>query len=94
MIDIQCESLITLGQAAAALPGRPSAATLWRWRTRGVNGRKLEAVRIGGRSYTSIEALARFCEHQGIGNALTVRSPRQRKRDIERAEHELDAAGV
>lgn len=59
MIDSK-EELITLANARTLLPGRPSIPTLWRWRSRGVRGRVLESVVIGGRVYTSREALRRF----------------------------------
>ena len=35
MIDVTTETLLALTEAAAFLPGRPSVATLWRWRTKG-----------------------------------------------------------
>lgn len=60
------EKLMTLAEAARTLPGRPHAGTLARWRARGVRNVKLEAMRIGGIWYTSLEALARFC------NAVTT----------------------
>ena len=64
MIDLNTEKLISFSQASARVPGRPSLCTLWRWRTKGVRGRKLEAVIIGGRPYTSAEALARFARQE------------------------------
>jgi hypothetical protein len=95
MIDIERESLITLAEASRLLPGRPSAATLWRWRNRGVaGGRKLETVVIGGRPYTSREALARFARQQGGADAPASRSPRQRDKAIAQAEAELAPAGL
>jgi hypothetical protein len=59
-IDLEHESLISLAAAAKILPGRPSIPTLWRWRSRGVGGVRLETVVIGGRRYTSHEAIAKF----------------------------------
>ena len=89
MIDMSSETLITLPQAAAILPGRPSVATLWRWRLRGVAGRRLESVQIGGRVYTSREALQRFAQPSGGAPAATPRTTRQRERAIRAAEREL-----
>jgi hypothetical protein len=60
MIDAQSEQLIPLTQAAKSLPGRPHVATLWRWRTAGLRGIRLETLLCGGRRMTSREALARF----------------------------------
>ena len=67
MIDITREKLFTLGVIARVLPstrrGRPThPSTLLRWATKGVRGRRLDAVRIGGNWYTSLEALGRFAE--------------------------------
>ena len=67
MIDISKEPLITLNEAARSLPGgrpgRPlNLSTVFRWVTEGTRGVKLEAVRLGGRWYTTEEALQRFAE--------------------------------
>ena len=95
MIDVTSETLITLPEAAALLPGRPSITTLWRWRTKGVRGRVLESVNIGGKVYTSEEALQRFAEyHGGSSVASPQRSPKERERAIASAERELEQAGI
>jgi len=94
MIDVTTEQLLTLSEAAALLPGRPSVATLWRWRTRGAHGRRLESVVLGGKVFTSREALQRFAEQRGGVDAPTVRTPHQRERDIRKAEAELNDAGI
>jgi hypothetical protein len=91
LIDIQWEKLILLCEAAAILPGRPSVTTLWRWRTRGIRGRKLESISIGGRVYTTVEALERFAQHNAIETQVGIRTPAQRARAIRAAERELDA---
>ena len=94
-IDILTEQLISMAEASARLPGRPSLCTLWRWAVKGCRGRRLETVTIGGRRYCSVESLARFARHQGTIDAPSVRSPHQRDRAIARAERELrDAAGI
>ena len=54
------ENLLTLAEASKRLPSRPNVCTLWRWANRGARGRKLETVLVGGRRYTSLEALNRF----------------------------------
>ncbi len=90
MIDIADEKLVTLAEAAKLLPDCPSAATLWRWRTKGARGRRLESITLGGKVYTSVEAIQRFCHQQGgATEELVVRSPRQRERAIAAAEAEL-----
>jgi hypothetical protein len=35
-------------------------ATIWRWRTKGLHGHRLETLNIGGKVYVSLEALARW----------------------------------
>jgi Protein of unknown function (DUF1580) len=60
MIDVFKERLVRLSHAAQHLPGRPHRSSLDRWTRVGVRGRQLETVLIGGRRYTSLEALARF----------------------------------
>lgn len=92
MIDVATEELITLAQAAKRLPARPALTTLWRWRKNGVGGRRLESIVMGGKVYTSVEALGRFAQQQGGTDTATTRSPAKRERDIRRAEAELEKA--
>ncbi len=40
----------------------PHVSTIYRWRLRGIRGVKLETFLIGGRRYTSVEAIERFTE--------------------------------
>lgn len=96
MIDVSHERLITLSEAARLIPGRPHASTIWRWRTRGVKGRKLESVTIGGKAYTSREALQRFAVASGgtEPEPPTLRTPKARERAIAKAEKELSDAGI
>lgn len=97
MIDLATETLLTLSQAAAILPSRPSTATLWRWRTKGVKGRKLECISIGGKVLTSVESLQRFAQQQGDPETPASGPPRtvaRRERDIDRAERELREYGI
>ncbi|MGD9719773.1 MAG: DUF1580 domain-containing protein [Pirellulales bacterium] len=99
MIDIATEHLLTLAEAAQLLPGRPSVSTLWRWRQKGVRGRRLETVLIGAKPYTSREALGRFAEQEGgdsdsVTSSCQPRSPGGRELAISRAERELAEEGV
>jgi len=94
MIDLKTETLLTLSQAAALLPGRPSTASLWRWRKKGARGRRLESLVLGGKVFTSVEALQRFAEQQGGSEGLIIRSPMQRERAIRKAEKELRNHGI
>ena len=73
MIDHSTEQLITPAEAAKRLPSgipgkRLHIATIHRWFDRG----DLEFTKIGGRKFTSIEALARFiskCNRQSRNTA-------------------------
>jgi hypothetical protein len=60
MIDVLTHKMIPFTQAADHVPGRPHVATLHRWRLKGVRGRKLATILIGGRRWTSIEAIQAF----------------------------------
>lgn len=55
---------ISLSEAAALFADEDGRvvreATLRHWCTRGLRGRRLEAVIIGGRIYTSVDAIKRF----------------------------------
>ena len=61
---ILSEDMISLQEARNELAGffgrRPDKATVYRWCLRGVDGTRLEHVRIGGRIITSRQALTRF----------------------------------
>jgi Protein of unknown function (DUF1580) len=63
--------LLSLSEARKLFPGRPrkkgralfiSPEQLYRWRRFGVNGVRLETVRIGGRQYIHRAAVAKFLE--------------------------------
>lgn len=94
-IDIHSDSLLTISQAAKSLPMRPNVSTVWRWVQRGVRGVKLDTVLVGGRRYTSKEALQSFIEQStAAADAPPVRTSRQREASISKAEAELDEAGI
>jgi len=94
-IDITTEALLSLSEAAKTLPGRPHASSIFRWLTRGVRGVRLESTLVGGRRYTSQEALVRFCAAITAAAAdelAPVRTPARRERDFQRAEREMGIA--
>jgi hypothetical protein len=107
-IDLSAENPLSLSTAARQLPalrnGRPvHAATLLRWVVAGIRGPgggrvRLEAVRVGGRWVTTVQALERFQAALSVvpgAEALpTPRSPAQRQRAAERAGQELKAMGI
>ena len=67
MIDVQTETVVTLREACERLPhrraGRPThPTTLVRWIDEGIDGIRLDGIRIGMSRCTSVEALQRFFE--------------------------------
>ncbi len=95
-IDIESETVISLGAACREFPpnGR-SNATMARYIQKGIRGVKLETVKIGGRRYTSREAIARFITAQNAADAPQVAiTPQQRRKQAEAARAELRKAGV
>lgn len=78
-IDIHTEQLCTLSQAARLLPrlnaNHISPNAIWRWCRRGVGGVHLEHVRIGGRIFTSAEALNRFANLLAARDLERLRPP-------------------
>jgi hypothetical protein len=58
---------------------------------------KLEALRLGSRWVTSSVALQRFCEAltpSATNNPVLTRTPKHRRRAVERAEQELKNLGI
>jgi hypothetical protein len=91
------ERLISLSEAAALLPGHPALSSLWRWHARGIRGTQLETVVIGGRRYTSREALERFMAATTAaadGQPTPAPDAKQRHQAVARAESVLTAAGI
>jgi len=91
MIDLATERLIPLRDVPRHLPPRPNGKRLhisavYRWAQRGVRGTVLETIRMGGSTYTSLEALQRFGERaSGMPNtADKVPTPKAREREINR----------
>src|SRR4051794_8951254 len=60
MIDIHVEHTFPLSRMRDHVPSRPSPATAFRWAMEGIRGIRLETLMIGGRRYTSREAVVRF----------------------------------
>jgi hypothetical protein len=93
MIDHETEHLLSMTQAAKLLPGRPNVATLWRWRTSGCRGQRLESLLFGGRRYTSREAIRRFLAAIN-GEPVKSETPKQRERAYDRAVRRAEEMGV
>ena len=100
MIDLSSETVMTLGQATKHLPRRrqgkkPHTSTIYRWAMNGVQGVRLEVIRVGGTLCTSLEALQRFCERCTDPSSRQPSSTsKSREREIKEAQRELDAAGI
>ena len=63
-IELSTETPITIAEVPLHIPKRHGRkvhySTVYRWMTKGVRGRKLESLLIGGVRYTTLEALNRF----------------------------------
>lgn len=99
MIDLSVETVVSLDDAAKHLPRRREGklvhlGTLYRWISHGVKGQKLECIRIGGSTCTSLQALQRFCDRLSGDDSTPPQNTRTRKRKIAKAESELAAAGI
>ena len=102
MIDITTETVLTLADAAKRLPTRSGrrihVSTLYRWSQRGCRGIRLETAQLGGSRITSMQALQRFCERLSdadpcVSAQISV-TPARRRREIARAERELEQEGI
>jgi plasmid stabilization system protein ParE len=91
-IDLNSEEIIKLSNAPKFIPGRPHIATIYRWIARPDGA--LETIKVGGRIFTSVEAIQRFADRCTHPTPTQTRTPKQRQRDIDRAEAELAAAGI
>ncbi|HLN27616.1 MAG TPA: DUF1580 domain-containing protein [Gemmataceae bacterium] len=103
MIDINTETLLPLAKAAKRIPPardgkRCHASTILRWILKGSAGVKLEAIRLGGRWLTSVEALQRFAEqltpNVNADPPPRPRSAKARERRSQRAAQKLERAGI
>jgi hypothetical protein len=97
MIDLLTETIFPVSEAPKHIPGRPSKASCWRWVLQGVGGVKLESAVIGGKRFTSHEAIQRFVDRRTAAtddNAPPSLTSPKREREISRAEREATEAGL
>lgn len=113
MIDILSEQLISPAQYTKMRPpgrnGRPmNLATFYRHVYNGLRGIRLEHVKLGGNTYTSIEAAQRFAERLTEARSAPptdapraapplpreMRTAAARLRAVEAANRELERAGI
>jgi Protein of unknown function (DUF1580) len=107
-IDLRNEQTLSLSGAAKMLPpgrrGRPvNLSTIFRWIFDGIKGSdgvtiRLEAIKLGARWLTSVEALERFAEAQtprfGEDQHQEIRTPSARKRASDQAAKALARLGI
>ena len=60
MLDFSQEKPLTFAAVSRGHPTHPSVPTVWRWALKGLQGVRLESLKIGGRRFTSLEAIDRF----------------------------------
>lgn len=90
-IDVQSENLIPLKDAPKHTPGRPHISTVHRWAFR----RDLETIKVGGRLFTSTEAIQRFIARcTNPASSPLVAPSARRQHEIEAANKKLDAVGI
>ena len=97
MIDLSTEELIPISSVSKLLLFRPTGkrvhvSAVYRWIQRGVHGVRLEAIRIGGTTYTSMEALQRFADRRSPENREAPAVPATtatRRKQIEQAEQQV-----
>jgi hypothetical protein len=95
MIDIESEQLRLLAKASVDVPGHPHVSTLMRWALRGVKGIKLETVVVGGRRFTSREAIQRFVSRLNSPTSVTKKTATiRRQAEIDDVAKQLDVEGI
>jgi hypothetical protein len=95
MIDPLNENVISLSAAARLLPrlrnNKPvNPSTVWRWSVHGVKGKRLETVKVGGVTATSVEAVRRFL--RAINGQPELERAGGRRQDA--VEQELSTRGI
>lgn len=97
MIDVRTEEVIPVREVPEHVPKKRGnkkvhISTVHRWISRGVRGRRLETILVGGERYTSWEALNRFFAERHCDPYPDIDPNRQKA--IAQACAELDAEGV
>ncbi len=91
MYHVLQEQSLSPAEAAKIIPGRPHRNTIQRWMTRGYDGVVLRSFRLGGKRFTTVEAVEEFVA------ALSAKDTLGRKpvsSAHSEAEAELDRLGV
>ena len=85
MIKLNTESPIPIRQVSLALPGKPHLSTLYRWIRSGCGGVYLETLLVGGRRFTTQEALQRFVNKLTNLSIANYREPELSDEDLRRS---------
>jgi hypothetical protein len=81
--ELLTEDLIPPADGVEELTGsRPAPATCWRWIAKGLQGHKLESVRVLGKTYTSKPAIRRW-----LAAVEAARTAERSEQTDERSEH-------
>lgn len=94
-VDLLQEERLALARAARDCDVH--LATVGRWCQRGIRGVVLESFILGGRRYTTREALARFvARRSSTGTCVQPATSARRSREaaVQQAEHELQKEGL
>jgi hypothetical protein len=86
------EELMSISEASRLLPNNPGPETIWRWRTKGIRGIRLQTVLIGGRRFVTRKAIEEFIER--LTEAAEQRSTEQRQERSEATIVNLKSAGL
>lgn len=108
-ISIESENVVSLTEATRIIPPRNgkrvAISTLWRWCRKGINGVRLDYIRMGRNIATSSEAIGRFFEalaqaDKPLADApvqekpLWSNTPASRRASIQNAKRKLDQLGI
>ena len=91
MIDVRIEKPFSFASICELHPTHPSVQTQWRWALKGLRGIRLETAKIGGRRYTTFEAIDRFAARlteprPGDGPKASKRRQQEVTQAVEEAE--------
>lgn len=92
MIDYQTEEIIPIRDVPKIVPQRPHISAIYRWLNRPED--PLESLMIGGRRFTSIEAIHSFIQRCTTGKSTTSEPTATRRKQVAAAEAKLDLAGI
>ena len=84
------ETLIRINDVPQHVPGRPHISWVYRHMNRPSN--PLETVLVGGRRWSSVEAVHRFIQRCNAPDA--VAPSKRRRQELEATDRELSALGI